>query len=335
MTDVKVFTDRKRYDAFVAERAPQAFFQDWQWGVVQERMGSPVMRFGYYRGTTLAATAACAVVRARRGNYLHVRHGPVVDMGDTTLFADVTGHLRGIAKTHACSYIRISPLVPDTADNALTLKTFGYVPSAIHAMDAERCWVLDIAPTEETIMAGMRKTTRYEIRRAPKVGVTVTQSTATGDMGTFLSLYAKTAARQGFVGHHGIAEEFETYASSGQAALFFGEHEGTILSAALIVFTATQAIYRHGASVPSNIPASYLVQWEAIREAKRRGIGTYNFWGIAPDDNPRHPWKGLTLFKKGFGGSEVSYLHAHDLPVSSGYALSRGIDTVRRVLKGY
>jgi lipid II:glycine glycyltransferase (peptidoglycan interpeptide bridge formation enzyme) len=80
---------------------------------------------------------------------------------------------------------------------------------------------------------------------------------------------------------------------------------------------------------------NYLLQWEAIKEAKKRDKSIYNFWGIAPDTKRRHPWQGLSLFKKGFGGRLVEYLHAKDLPLSPLYFATYCYETLRKWKKGY
>ena len=54
--------------------------------------------------------------------------------------------------------------------------------------------------------------------------------------------------------------------------------------------------------------APHLLQWEQIKEAKKRGCIEYDFWGI--DDKK---WPGVTRFKRGFGGREINYPNAHDL----------------------
>jgi lipid II:glycine glycyltransferase (peptidoglycan interpeptide bridge formation enzyme) len=107
------------------------------------------------------------------------------------------------------------------------------------------------------------------------------------------------------------------------------------LSAALIIFYNYQAIYHHSASIEQKIPVNYLLQWEIIKEAKKRGKKIYNMWGICPEDKRRHPWKGLTLFKKGFGGRIVEYLHAQDYPLSSFYCTTYIIECLRKYIKGY
>ena len=43
--------------------------------------------------------------------------------------------------------------------------------------------------------------------------------------------------------------------------------------------------------------ASYLLQWEAVKEAKKRGCKTYDFLGIADPKDEKSPLAGVTDFK--------------------------------------
>ena len=94
------------------------------------------------------------------------------------------------------------------------------------------------------------------------------------------------------------------------------------IAAALIIFTKSTAFYHQGATTHSKIPGSHLLQWEAIKEAKKRGCQFYNFWGIhQPGRTPKN-WVGLTLFKQGFVGEQVDYLTTQDLILSLKYCLT-------------
>jgi lipid II:glycine glycyltransferase (peptidoglycan interpeptide bridge formation enzyme) len=54
--------------------------------------------------------------------------------------------------------------------------------------------------------------------------------------------------------------------------------------------------------------ANYLLKWEAIRTSRLAGATSYDLWGLV------HP--GIRQFKEGFGGREVRYIGAWDLPLS-------------------
>lgn len=293
------------WNNYIATHAPNALFQSWEWGEVEKKLGHKVWRLTWPDGV-----AQIVKVQARRGTFLHIRHGPIGSLHVDDLVA--------LAKRERAWFIRISPQVTQ-------LDVKGFVAAPIHAMDAELCWVLDLFPSEEQLLANMRKTTRYEIKHAT---VTVEKSR---NLRRFLSLYNETSARQKFVQHRDIAEEFELLDTD----LFVAREDNRDLAAAVIIYFGESAIYHHGASIPNSVGASYLLQWEAIREAKKRGKKMYNFWGIAPENKPNHPWRGITLFKKGFGGQELRYIHAHDLPVSPLYIIPKTIETVRKMFKGY
>ncbi len=314
------------WDALVLKNSPGALFQSWRWGEVGKRLGHKIWRFAWP-----GAIAQVEKIPARRGTFLHVRHGPIV----TGSWRKIVEDLRTLARDENAWFVRVSPQMEDSETNRKLLASFDMKSAAIHAMDAELCWMLDLSPSEEQLLANMRKTTRYEIRRAQKLGVVVEKSENPSDLQSFFTLYKETSERHDFVPHSGIEEEFKEFLKDKRTILLLGRHSGRVMGAAIILFYGHQAVYHHSASTPTQIPVNYAIQWEAIREAKKRGMSVYNFWGIAPEDKPNHPWRGITLFKKGFGGREVKFIHAHDLPVSPAYRLTRAIELVRKLFRGY
>lgn len=332
---IAIVESTSTWEWFVLRYSPQALFQSWMWGEVQKRANMPIYRFGFYSGEKLVGVAQAMLVKAKRGTFLHVRHGPVLEKGDHKTWKSVVSLLTAEAKKYDCLFVRISPLLPDTEDTAALFSSLKTKPAAIHRMDGEYCWVLDLDKPEDELLTGMRKTIRYEIRKGIKDGVEVFSTTNSANLTDFFDLYSATSTRQGFVPHTGIREEFEVFAKAKQAMLYVGKFEKKTTAAAIILYYGHQAIYHHGASVQTSVPVSPLVQWEAILDAKKRGMKVYNFWGIAPENSPKHPWRGITLFKKGFGGRELRYSHAQDIPISPLYIIPRAIETVRRLMRGY
>lgn len=332
---INTVSDRATWEHFREIHAPGALFQSWNWGEVVRRQSIPLARFGLYDGSRLIGIFQVVTVRARRGTYLHVRHGPIIIGINPKVWEFIITFLQNFAKGQCASFIRMNPPFEDTETNRTLLCSFGMRPAAVHEVDAERCWVLDITPSENSLLSGMRKTTRYEIRRSGKAGIRIVSSIDPTDLDKFFGLYQETSKRQHFVAHIGIQDEFEVFAGEGNAVLLLGYHEHTLLSAAIILFSGDQAIYHHGASSPTKLPVNYAVQWEAIRMAKKRGLKWYNFWGIAPPATNNHPWRGLTLFKIGFGGQEMRSIHAHDLPLSPRYWVTRSIEWWEMRKRGY
>ena len=332
---IKIIINKNEWEKIVNEISPIALFQRFDWAEVQKMCGVKVFRFGYYEGNTLFGIACAVVVRAKRGNFLHVRHGPILINWNAKEFKEIFSHLKEIARKNNCVCIRMSPCVENNERYQTIFAHEGGKLAAIHAMDAEHSWVLDITIPEEQILANMRKTTRYEIRRATKLGVSIEKTTDSKSLGIFFDLYNTTAIRHRFVEHTSIKEEFNVFAANGNALHIIGRVNGKAIASAIILFAGSEAIYHHGASEQSSIPASYLVQWEALLEAKKRGMRYYNFWGIAPTEDHPHPWYGLTQFKKGFGGQVRSLIHAYDFPLSLKYWFFRSIEWIRKHYKGY
>ena len=73
---------------------------------------------------------------------------------------------------------------------------------------------------------------------------------------------------------------------------------------------------------------------QAMRDARERGIKRYNFWGIVAEDDTKHRFYGVSVFKRGFGVDELKYLPAHDLVLKPGtYLKTWLIETLRRHIR--
>ncbi|MDP3988468.1 MAG: peptidoglycan bridge formation glycyltransferase FemA/FemB family protein [Candidatus Levybacteria bacterium] len=339
MREIKEIKDKKVWEDFLSKASFYPFFQSWNFGEVQKKLGRKVERFGLFDvlSKELISVFLITEIKARRGHYVHLRHGPVFLSFNPKDFKEIISFLKGKAKEKNASFIRISPLIKKEDQNESVFKQNGFINAPIHNMDAENCLVLNIQKQEEELLMEMRKTHRYLIRKAQTMNIKILRTKKLSDIDTFLSLYADLSRRKGFVPHKDLKEEFEIFCKDDQSLLLFAQYQGKIIAGALIDFVSDMAIYHHGASLDEfrHIPASYLLQWEAILEAKKRGKKFYNFWGIVPKDKPNHPWKGLTLFKTGFGGEAVEFIHAKDLPLNFNYWKTYLIEFYTKWRKGY
>ena len=332
---VEPLDDRGVWDCFWEKNAPGALFQSWEWGEVVKNQSLSLVRYGLYEDSRLIGIFQIMIVRARRATYLHIRHGPILERHTLANWKQVLAYLQTIARQEGAWFLRFSPQIDDTPYNVKLFTVLGLRPSITHEVDAERCMLLPLAQTEDALLSAMRKSTRYEIRRSEKMDIHVVRSLDPKDLEKFFDLYRATSKRQHFVEHEGVAEEFAVYAKTGNAVLLLGYYEQTLMSAAIILFSGNQAIYHHGASIPSKAPVNYAVQWAAIRMARERGLAWYNFWGVSPQVNISHPWAGHSLFKRGFGGMETVKIHAQDYPISPLYGLTRAFEWWQERRRGY
>lgn len=336
--EVKFITDKHIWEKFITQYAPQSLFQSWNWGEVIKKSNNfknKIWRLGIYDRNILIGIAQVIKLTAKRGIFLHVRHGPVLSSWNKECFNILLNHLVILGRKENAWFIRMSPLISNSSENLSLFENFGFKDAPIHRLDGELCWVLDLEMNENTLLSNMRKTTRYLIRQAKRMGVEIKKSRKLNDLESFIDLYHQTSRRHQFVPHTGLGEEFREFLKEDQIILFQGYYQKKLLAAALIIFYNHQAIYHHSASVEQKIPVNYLLQWEAIIEAKKRGMKIYNFWGVSPSESKRHPWKNLSLFKMGFGGRMQEYLHAKDYPLFSFYYITYLVEVFRKIYKGY
>jgi len=339
---VQKIESRNIWNDFLKKCAPRTFLQSWEWGDFNKKMGERVFRFGVYYNGALIAVSLLLKIQARRGTFLFCPHGPVC-FGDgkksqAGVFEALSKQLVQTGKEENCDFIRISPLFTDNEETRTMFRALKFRNAPVHLMHPELSWILNIQKEEEDILRDMRKNTRYSIRKAKKDGVCVRSGNGGEELDAFWMLYEATFSRQKFTpfSKKYMKEELEVFGKSDMARIFLAEYEGEIISGAFVVFTENSAFYHHGASSQKfqKITASHAVLWRAIQEAKERGCAEFNFWGIVPESEKGHPWHGLSLFKRGFGGFEEKYVHAKDRVLTPKYIATYIIEKIRRYKRG-
>lgn len=317
MVKVKQITDKKTWESFLATHAEANFLQSWAWGEFHEELGRMINRVGFYQDEKLIGVMQSIVEHAKRGTYLTVPAGPIIDWSNKQLVSTFKKEIVRLAKENNCSFVRIRPQLEKNTNSVRLFKNLGFRNSPMH-LHAELTNQLDLSPTEEEILSNMRKGTRYEIKKAQKIGIQIQESSDLNDINKFYKLQLDTAKRQGFVPFslQFLKKQFEVFAKENNALLYSAFYEKKLLAQSFIIFYGKEAVYHYGASTIDgrNYPGAYLIQWRAIQDAKKRGMIRYNFWGVANDS--RHRFANLSLFKRGFGGVDIEYLHAQDYIIS-------------------
>lgn len=326
--------DQAVWDAFLATRPEANFLQSWQWGQFHEALGQAIFRRGFFRDEELVGVMLSVVERARRGTYLTVPGGPIIDWHNQDLTKAFVAEVKAQAHSASCAFVRVrSQLLSDDFSIGL-FQQLGFRSAPIH-LHAELTNQLDLSKTEDELRSAMRKGTRYELRQAEKEGIAVASSTDQTELKPFYDLQIETSKRQGFVpfSFNFLAKQFEIFTASDQALLYSARLDDQMLAQAFIIFYGQEAVYHYGASTEAGRqhPGAYAVQWQAILEAKRRGLARYNFYGVAPTDQPKHRFWGVSIFKRGFGGEDVAYLHAQDLVINwPRYSLNLVVEAARK-----
>ncbi len=334
MTEIKLITDKKIWEEYVLSSPDCTFLQSWNWGVFNQNLGAKIFRWGFFKQNKLEGVALLIKKKAKRGAYLECPGGPLLDFKSQEFFPQFCKAVFKLARQEKCFFLRVRPQLKDNQENRLLFKKQGFLNSPMH-LHAQQTWQLDLTKTEEELLREMRKSTRYLVKKSLKENFGVEQSLDLNDVDKLYKLQMETVARQKFVPFSltYFQEEFKAFKDDDQIRLFKISFKGRVLAAAFIIFYGKTAYYHYsGTSFEAgNIPSSYRLQWEVIKEAIKRGLKVYDLWGVAPDNKPDHRFAGVSLFKKGFGGYGVNYLPAQDLPVSSFYWLTYFFESLRKV----
>lgn len=339
---IKEITNKQEWENFVLSQTNTLFVQSIQYGEFYTAVGEKAWIFGIYDEKKLIGGSLVVSTHAKRGNFLYLPYGPILPKNKKN---EALNHLVCFLRKFASSqkeyhFVRVSPFLEDNSENKALFKNSGFRNAPMHVL-AETTWMLDITKSEEQLLQNMNKNHRNLIRRCEREKVEVKKLNSTEDLNKFFELYDETARRHKFhkFSRDYITKEFENFSKKGKALVFQAWlPDGRLDSSAIIMYYGKMAAYRHGASLNNNkkIPTSYLLQWKAIKEAQNRGMNLYNFWGIAPENSSKkHPFKGITHFKKGFGGFQKDLLHCQDLPLAPKYYLNWLIETSRRIKRGF
>ncbi len=277
--------------------------------------------------------AQMIIKKAKRGHYMEIPGGPLINWKNEKQVEQAKEIIVKTAKENHCVFVRLRPMLMANSLNLNILKRFGARKSPMH-LAAEHTVILDLTKSEETILAEMRRQTRYEVRRADKLGIKVEKGNSKELFEEFHQIQKATALRQHFVPPDLKTLMAEREAFGKNATIYVAKTpEGEPIAYGLILVDGEEGDYYEAASTDLNrkLPGAYALQWQVIKDLKKKGIKRYNLWGIAPPNQPHHRYAGVTTFKTGFGGEIVTYVPAHDLVINRiKYAPDFLIETIRK-----
>lgn len=337
---IKEITEMEEWEKFLLSQEYAVFVQSWNYGLFYKSMGEKFWVFGIYENNLLIGGSLVLTVSAKRGNFLYLPYGPILDYSRPELLKEFTSFLINFAKKQKIDFIRMSPFLDDSRDNQKLFRKLKYRSAPMHIL-AETTWILNLKnKKEEDLFIEMEKNHRNLIRKCLKENIKVECLDTEEAISNFNKLHDETAKRHNFhrFSKDYIKKEFKAM-HNGDAKIFNAYlPDGRLDSSAIIFYYGNTAVYRHGASLlqDKKIPTSYLIQWEAIKFAIEKKMIWYNFWGIAPtDSSKKHPFWGITHFKKGFGGQQKQLLHCQDLPITKKYWLNWLVETIRKFKRGF
>jgi len=251
------------------------FLQTEQWAVVNEKIGHKVIR------ETIADSLVIMIIKnAKRGRYMEIPCGPLIDWNDETERSRALNQIKSIATAEKCVFIRMRPQLEDSSENRQILQKSGLKVAPMH-LAAEHTVIIDLTKSEDDLLAGMRRQTRYEVRQSIKKEIVVEKSTNEQIFKEFFQIQAETAARQHFIppSQRELLAEHEAFGD--HAVMYIAKtKDGAPIAYGLIIKSGEEADYYEAASTDLNrkLPGAYALQWQVIRDLKTEGFRRYNLW---------------------------------------------------------
>ncbi len=319
---------RESWNSFVAGWPDFGLLQTYEWGAFKENLGWKAIRLGVQQDTRLVAGAQVLVKRLplKLGSIAYVPRGPLVDWQDQTLVRTLLAAIHDVATQHRAIFLKIEPALLQTPDAVDLLKSHGFRRSR-NSNQPPCTLIIDLTPDVETILANMRKSTRHNIRRSQRQGVSIREGEKS-DLPTFFRLLQHTAKRAGFPvrSFDYYREEWETLSRAGRVKLLLAMYQDDVLAVSMEAAFGGKAASLHSGSFETyhHLKPNDLLIWEYLKWAKAQGCKSYDLWGIPdevgelvtagqpiPEDRQEGLW-GVYHFKRGFGGQIVYYTGAYD-----------------------
>ncbi len=275
-----------------------SFLQSWEWGELHKSLGRKVLRITDDKWYALAVQFQLPLGRT----YWSVSHGPSGEVNKKIL--EVIKHDLKLEKS---MFLRIEP--PQKENDELRKILTDAQFKKTKSVQPEETIIIDLIKSEEKLLSEMEHDTRYAIRAATRHGVIINHYKTAEEkkerFELFWKLFKETNERHQLDAYarpyyeylFGLEGECHTH-------LFCAELNGEVIATAIILFYGAQAIYLYAGSRKGygkyNAPSALL--WSALHTAKKDGFKLMDLWGISTT-NPK--WKGITSFKKSFGGEVI------------------------------
>jgi len=281
-----------RWDELLATHPDRSFFHTSNWAKVLVEAYGYEPKYFVVEGSTLEAVIPLMEIRSfltgKRGVSLpFTDYSPSVNGGKLDVLEAIESIIQH-GKASGWRYIDFRNTLSFPATTTVFSEYYGHV--------------LDLSGTEESVRAKLRDSTKRNIRKAVKEGVTVEEFTTEESIREFYRLNCLTRTRHGLPPQPFLffKKLYEYVISKGFGFVVLASHEGSNIAGIVCLHFKGKAIYKYGASDKAyqHLRANNLAMWEAIRLCIRQGCESFSFGRTEPDNH------GLMQFKSGWGAKE-------------------------------
>ena len=330
-------TSREEWDKFVTSRPESNFLQSWDFYEFHKMRGKKVVRKLVLNNDVVVGAWAGVVETAKRGTYMAIAGGPLIDFNDRKLVKLVFDDIKAEGAKAGCVFVRVRPQLELSNDSLKLMADLGLKKAPMY-LSVEYAGILDLSKSEEEILAGASQGFRRKLRKASKNEIEISISDSDEAISDFCKLEKLHAERQKYVAFSSdfLKKQFEAFRKGGEVLIYTAKKDGEILAQNFIIFYGPEASYHYGVSseLGTRYSAAPLLHLAAMEEARKRGCLRYNLWGIVGKEETSHRFYGVSEFKRSFGCEELKYTPAHDMILKpSKYKLTELVEKVRKKVR--
>ena len=337
---MNIITAEKRdvWDDFIKSHKEANFLQSWDFYEFHKNRGNKIVRrIVVDEQEQIVAAYAGVIETAKRGKYLAIAGGPILDWNNAKLVRSVFEDMKKIGSETGCVFVRVRPQL-ELSDKSLKLMREIGLKKAPMYLSAEFVGILDLSKTEEEILTNASQGFRRKLRKAEKAEIEIAAETSDEAIRNFCKLERKHAERQKYVAFSDdwLTKQFEAFRENNEVIIYTARKDNEILAMNFMIFYGPEASYHYGVSsqLGTKYSAAPLLHMEAMREARKRGMLRYNLWGIVEQNEVSHRFFGVSEFKRSFGCEELRYTPAHDLILKPlAYKKTELVEKVRKKIR--
>lgn len=337
MIEIVEAKSQEIWDGFVTKQPEANFLQSWDFYEFHLARGKKIVRRAVTNDGKIVGVYAGVVETARRGKYLAIAGGPLIDFGDSATVKTVFDDIRKMGALHGCAFVRVRPQLPLSENSLALMRGLGLKKAPMY-LSVEYAGILDLKKSEAEILAGASQGFRRKLRKAEKNEIEVSFSDDDAAIREFCELEKKHAERQKYVAFSTefLTKQFEAFRKNHEVLIYTARKDGEILAQNFMIFYGPEASYHYGVSseLGTRYSAAPLLHLAAMEEARKRGCLRYNLWGIVGTEEKSHRFYGVSEFKRSFGCEELKYTPAHDLILKPGkYQLTKLVESARKKIR--
>lgn len=330
-------TSRSEWDGFIKSHKEANFLQSWDFYEFHLSRGKKVVRRLALDGEQIVAAYAGVVETAKRGTYLAIAGGPILDWSNKSLVKAVFNDIKSEGIKSNCVFVRVRPQL-ELSDKSLKLMRELGLKKAPMYLSVEYAGILDLHKSEEEILTSASQGFRRKLRKAEKNEIEIHADADEHSIKEFCKLEKKHAERQKYVAFSSdfLTKQFEAFRKNNEILIYTAKKDGEILAQNFIIFYGPEASYHYGVSseLGTKYSAAPLLHLAAMEEARKRGCIRYNLWGIVGIEERSHRFFGVSEFKRSFGCEELKYTPAHDLILKpTKYQITKLVESVRKKIR--